>query len=233
MKSSPSPKEPSSPHYAGHRRRLRERFLENPQALPTYELLELCLYLVHRRKDTKPLAKFLLHHFRTLRALFGTPQDKLLGIPGVGQETLFLQTLIQELHRRLLKEDVVEALPLQSLDAVLTYCKAHMGHLDYEAFYGLYLNSKGHLIREACLQKGTLDHAHIYEREVVKQALVNGASSLILIHNHPSGDPTPSAADLRLTEKLRKALLTVDIIVTDHLIIGRDRTLSLKREGLL
>ena len=232
LKSSPNLAE-DKPHYHGHRERLKSRFLQDPTCVPDYEFLELLLYSVHTRRDTKPIAKELLKVFGSLGRLLTVPPDKLKETPSVGEKTLFCITLLKETLRRVLLEETQKKPLLNNFETVVAYCKTTLQHLDYEVFHVLFLDPKGMLIADKELQKGTLSEAAVYPREVLKTALSLGAAAIMLVHNHPSGDTTPSKADHLMTQKLTETLRTVDIKVLDHLIVGKFGFLSFRQQGFL
>lgn len=222
------------PHYIGHRERLRDRFRESPDALPDYELLELALFAAISRQDTKPLAKRLLDEFRgDLTALFAASRDRLKQIDGVGDAVADQIAITAAFIARTAKQPVKEREVLSSWNAVVAYCTRAMAGQTTEQFRILFLDRKNKLLRDEVHGQGTVDHTPVYPREVVKRALELGASALVLVHNHPSGDPAPSASDVEMTKEIIAAAKTLDIAVHDHLIIGRDRHASLKQLGLM
>ncbi len=222
------------PHYVGHRERLRDRFRESPEALPDYELLELALFTAIPRQDTKPLAKRLLDEFRgDLTALFAASRDRLKQIDGVGDAVADQIAVMAAFIARTAKQPVKEREVLSSWNAVVAYCTRAMAGQTTEQFRILFLDRKNKLLRDEVHGQGTVDHTPVYPREVVKRALELGASALVLVHNHPSGDPAPSASDVEMTKEIVAAAKTLDIAVHDHLIIGRDRHASLKQLGLM
>jgi DNA repair protein RadC len=222
------------PHYLGHRTRLRERFRENADALPDYELLELALFAVIPRADVKELAKIMLAEFRgDLSALFAASRERLKQIPGVGDAVADQIAIIAGFIARTAKQPVKEREILSSWNAVVAYCTRAMAGQTTEQFRILFLDRKNKLLRDEILGQGTVDHTPVYPREVVKRALELGASAIILVHNHPSGDSTPSASDVDMTKQIVDAARTLDIAVHDHLIIGRSGHASLKQLGLM
>jgi DNA repair protein RadC len=222
------------PHYIGHRDRLRERFREGGDSLPDYELLELTLFAVIPRQDVKLLAKTMLAEFAgDLTALFAAPRERLKQIDGVGDAVADHMALINAFITRAAKQRMTEREVLSSWNAVVAYCTRAMAGQTTEQFRILFLDRKNKLLRDEVHGKGTVDHTPVYPREVVKRALELGASALILVHNHPSGDPAPSTSDVEMTKEIVAAAKTLDITVHDHLIIGRDRHASLKQLGLM
>jgi DNA repair protein RadC len=222
------------PHYLGHRDRLRERFREGGDSLPDYELVELMLFAVIPREDVKERAKAILKEFGgDLAALFAASRERLMQIPDVGEKTADHIALIGQFVRRTSKQQMPEREVLSSWNAVIAYCTRAMAGQTTEQFRVLFLDRKNKLLRDEVLGQGTVDHTPVYPREVVKRALELGASALILVHNHPSGDPAPSVSDVEMTKEIVAAAKTLDIAVHDHLIIGRDRHASLKQLGLM
>jgi DNA repair protein RadC len=224
----------ASPHYLGHRDRLRERFREGAASLPDYELLELMLYAVIPRQDVKPLAKRILNEFAgDLTALFAASHDRLRQIDGVGEKVADQIGIVGTFITRTAKQEMREREALSSWNAVVAYCTRAMAGETTEQFRILFLDRKNKLLRDEVQNRGTVDHTPVYPREVVKRALELGASAIILVHNHPSGDPTPSASDVEMTKQITDAAKTLDIAVHDHLIIGRGKHTSLRQLGLM
>jgi DNA repair protein RadC len=225
---------PETPHYHGHRQRLRERFLTaGPAALADYELLELLLFPALPRADVKPLAKTLLERFGGFAGVINAEIADLRTVPGLGETSAIAIKAIQAAIQRVLRAQVIERPVLSSWQGVLDYCHAAMAHGRIEEFRLLFLDRKNALIADEVQQKGTVDHTPVYPREVVKRALDLGASAIIMVHNHPSGDPTPSKADIEMTREVAKAARTLGIEVHDHLIIGRSGQTSLRGLGLI
>jgi DNA repair protein RadC len=222
------------PHYHGHRERLRERLLEaGPEALPDYELLEFLLYDALARADTKPLAKALIARFGSFAAVFGADRETLLDVPGMGDAAAARLLAIRSAALRMLRAEVQRRPVIGSWQALIDYCTAAVGYAANEEFRLLFLDKKNALIADEQQQRGTVDHTPVYPREVVKRALSLGASAIIMIHNHPSGDTTPSRADIDMTRIVAKALAAVGIALHDHVVIGRGRHSSFKSLGLL
>jgi DNA repair protein RadC len=222
------------PHYHGHRQRLRARFLAGgSDALPDYELLELLLFMAIPQRDTKPLAKALIDHFGSFADVIAAGPDRLKEIDGVKDGTVAALKIVQAAALRLAKGQIIGKPALSSWQALLDYCSAVMGRTQTEEFRVLYLDRKNVLVADEVHQKGTVDHTPVYPREVVKRALELGASALILVHNHPSGDPTPSRADIAMTQEIAAAAKALKIEVHDHLVIGRGKHASFKALGLL
>ena len=224
----------AKPGYLGHRQRLRARFLEaGPAALPDYELLELILFQAKPRQDTKPLAKALLARFGSFAGVIGADIPALLAVPEMGEASVVALKAIQAGVERVLQHEVRAAPVLSSWDRVVDYCRAAMARAPIEQFRLLFLDRKNALIADEVQQTGTVDHAPVYPREVVKRALELGASAIIMVHNHPSGDPTPSRADVDMTRAVQAACATLGIDLHDHLVIGRSGHASLKGLGLM
>lgn len=222
------------PHYVGHRDRLRERFREGAGSLPDYELLELMLFSVIPRRDVKLLAKELLAEFGgDLTALFSASRERIAKISGAGEAVADHIALINTLIGRVAKEQINKRDALSSWAALVAYCTSRMAGETTEQFRVLFLDRKNKLLKDEVQNRGTVDHTPVYPREVVKRALELGASAVILVHNHPSGDPTPSASDVEMTKQIVDAAKTLDIAVHDHLIIGRNGHTSLKQLGLM
>ena len=226
--------ETAKPHFHGHRERLRRRVLEGgTEALPDYELLEFLLFTAQPRGDMKPLAKVLLERFRGLAGVLSAERDSLLGVPGMGEASVAALKAVREAGLRLLRADVAKRTVLSSWQQLLDYCQAAAGHAELEEFRLLFLDRKNALIADERQQRGTIDHTPVYPREVVKRALELGASALIMVHNHPSGDPTPSKADIEMTREVQKAAASLGVTLHDHVILGRGRHTSLKSLGLI
>jgi len=221
--------------HAGHRDRLRERFVTGGSgALPDYELLELLLFMAIPRRDTKPLAKQLLKEFDgSFAELIAAPPERLRQIDGVTENTITALKVVEAAAQRLAQGRVMGRSAISSWDALLDYCSARMARNPIEEFRVLFLDRKNILIADEAQAKGTVDHAPVYPREVVKRALELGASALILVHNHPSGDPTPSRSDIAMTREIAAAAKALRIEVHDHLVIGRGNHASFKALGLL
>lgn len=228
-------KKVKTPHYHGHRQRLKERFLETQGgAIAEYELLELILYRSILRADAKPLAKNLLEHFGSLFDILSASIENLLKVKGCGPVIALDLKIIFKLfeHITLEKAKASKAI-FNSWESCLTHCKLKLSNKSQELLYIMFLNKHHGLIRGEIQQKGTIDQAAIYPREIIKRALELGASGLILAHNHPSGNPDPSMADIEITLKIRQAGEPFGIVVHDHLIIGDNEFSSLKQSGFL
>lgn len=220
--------------HSGHRKRLRDRFLKGGEkGTPDYELIELLLFGVMPRGDVKPLAKKLLQTCGGFAGLFQADPEKLKAIPGVGEATLVVLKAVHEVACRLVREEAATQVSLNSWQSILNYCRARMSHLAIEQFRLLFLDQKNKLIADEVQQEGTINRTSIFPREVVKRTLELGATSLIMVHNHPSGDPTPSVADIDMTRRVVKAAHELEINVLDHLIIGRFGHVSLKEQRLI
>ena len=221
------------PHYHGHRERLRQRLIDaGADNLPDYELLEVILFASNPRGDVKPLAKQLLDRFGGFAELLSAAPEALAGA-GLGLAGIAALKSVREAALRLMRSELRERPVVGSWDKLIEYCTAHIAHGKVEEFHILFLDRKNVLIKHEQQQRGTIDHTPVYPREVVKRALELQASALILVHNHPSGDPTPSKADIAVTRDIVKAAQPLGVTVHDHLIIGRGRHTSLRDLGLL
>ncbi|MEX3009186.1 DNA repair protein RadC [Hoeflea sp. TYP-13] len=224
----------NSAHHHGHRERLRERFQNaGPEALADYELLELLLFRLIPRRDTKPIAKALLDRFGSISEIMGAPVNLLCEVQGIGETVAGDIKVIAALTQRMLRTDIINRPVLASWSAVVEYCKTAMAYERREQFRILFLDKKNTLIADEVQQSGTVDHTPVYPREVVRRALELSATAIILVHNHPSGDPTPSRADVEMTHKIIEAASPLDIAVHDHIIIGRAGHASLKGLALI
>lgn len=222
------------PHYHGHRQRLRERFTATGgDGMPDYELLELLLAQAIPRRDVKPLAKDLLERFGSFAGVIAAEPDRLAAVKGMGESSAIALKVVQAAAVRLLQQQVLGRDVIDSWDRLVDYCTAAMAHEPVEQLRLLFLDRKNVLIADEVQQQGTVDHTPLYTREVVKRALDLGASALIVVHNHPSGDATPSQGDIRMTKELREALEKIGIALHDHLVIGRHGHESFRAKGLL
>ena len=216
-------------HYHGHRERLRARFRDNGDAaLADYELLELILFRLIPRRDTKPIAKALLERFGTLAGVFGAPPSLLTEVKGIGEAVALDLKLVAAAAQRTLKSELRNKQVLGSWSSVIDYCHAAMAQESREQFRILFLDKRNTLIADEIQGRGTVDHTPVYPREVVKRALELSATAIILVHNHPSGDPTPSRADIDMTKTIIDTARPLGITVHDHIIIGKDGHASLK-----
>jgi DNA repair protein RadC len=228
----PSGKTPS--YIADHRQRLRSRFREGgAAALPDYELLELVLFRAIPRRDVKPLAHAMMAEFGDFNRVVSAPVERLKALSGVGEAVITELKIIEAAAQRMARSRVIRQHVLSSWDALLDYCHTTMAHRETEQFRVLYLDRKNVVIADEEQGKGTVDHVPVYPREVAKRALELNASALILVHNHPSGDPTPSRSDITMTEQINAACGALGLTLHDHLIIGKCRELSFKSEGYL
>jgi DNA repair protein RadC len=225
---------PAPPHYLGHRDRLRARFHEaGGESLRDYELLELLLFRSIPRRDVKPLAKALIQRFGSFAEVLGAPRDRLFEVDGIGEGVVADLKVVEAAGRRLVHGAVAKRHVLGSWSAVLDYCRAAMAFAEREQFRLLFLDKRNALIADELQGAGTVDHTPVYVREVLRRALDLSATALILVHNHPSGDPTPSAADVRMTREIAEAGKPLGILVHDHIIVGRDGHASLKGMKLI
>ena len=218
----------------GHRERLRARFLKGgADAMPDYELLELTLFGALPRRDTKPLAKALLVRFGSFADVIAAPRARLMEVKGVGENVANHLKIVEAAAQRLAKTKVMGRAALSSWSALLDYCTAAMARSETEEFRVLFLDRKNMLVADEVLNRGTVDHAPVYPREIVKRALELNANAIILVHNHPSGDPAPSKADIAMTREVAIAAKALGITIHDHLVIGRGGHSSFKSLGLL
>lgn len=223
-----------TPHYLGHRQRLRTKFLEKgADALNDYELLELLLCLAIPRRDVKPLAKDLIKKFGSFAAVVSAPPAQLAAFPGIGETAVTALKLAPAAALVMQREEVMERPVVSSWRALLAYCRSAMAHNANEQFRILFLDKKNALIADEVQQTGTVDETPIYPREVIKRALDIGATAIILVHNHPSGDPSPSKEDIAMTREVVDAGARLGIVVHDHLIIAKRGHVSFKSLGLL
>lgn len=215
-----------------HRKRLRERFLSGgAAAMPDYELLELVLFRAIPRQDVKPLARLLIDTFSDFNRVLSAPASQLSAVKGVGDAVLLELKIVEAAAHRLSRSKIMQRHVLSSWDALLDYCHTTMAHRETEQFRILFLDTKNTVIADEEQAKGTVDHVPVYPREVVKRALELNASALILVHNHPSGDPTPSDADIQMTRQIATAAKALGIAVHDHLIIGKEDEASFRALG--
>lgn len=224
----------SKPHYTGHRQRLRERFIFGGEdALQDYELLELLLFMAIPRRDVKPLAKKLLNTFGSLPELMSAPHATLAQVDGVSENTATAIKTASALAARMMKQELMQKPVLNNWTRLMDYCHMTMAHEKKEHFRILFLNKKNEMIADEIQGSGTVDHTPAYPREIMKRALELGATALILMHNHPSGDPKPSQADIDMTNQIIAAAKPFDITVHDHVIIARNGQTSFRNEGFI
>lgn len=217
------------PHYHGHRDRLRSRLrADSGTNLADYELLELILFRAIPRRDTKPLAKALLKKFGTFAEVLSAPENLLKEIQGIGDAAITEFHIVKASAERMAKIKIQNKTILSSWSSVIEYCRMMMAYADKEQFRILFLDKKNALIADELQQTGTIDHTPVYPREVVKRALELSATAIILVHNHPSGDPTPSRMDVRMTKQIIDIADKLEISVHDHIIVGRDGHASLR-----
>jgi DNA repair protein RadC len=227
--SSETPSPAETPHYLGHRERLRDRFHSaGPDALSDYELLELALFAALPRRDTKPLAKSLLKKFGSFAEVIHAPEPRLREVKGIGDASVNQLKLIAAAASRIAKGPLKQRTLLSSWNQVIDYCRASMAFADKEHFRILFLDKRNQLIADEVQQTGTVDHTPVYPREVIKRTLELSATAIILVHNHPSGDPTPSQADIQMTKAIVDIAGPLGISVHDHIIVGKNGHASLK-----
>lgn len=221
-------------YIADHRSRLRDRFRDGgADALPDYELLELVLFRALPRQDVKPLARALLGRFGDFNGVLSASELRLLEQNGVGDAVVTELKIVEAAAQRLARARVIRRSVISSWDALIDYCRTTMAHRDTEHFRVLFLDRQNALIADEEQSRGTVNHVPVYPREVAKRALELNASALILVHNHPSGDPTPSQSDISMTQKVQAAVHALDITLHDHLVIGRGRIVSFQEAHLL
>lgn len=222
----------SGPHYVGHRKRVREKFRKTKGVgWQDYEILELFLFFFIPYKDTKPIAKALLDRFGSFEAMALAEESALCEVPGIGTASALALNVYGEMIRRQAFQKIKEAPLLDSWKNVLEYCRLNDGYRNTENVHILFMNSKNYMIADEVLFSGTLDQAPFYIRDIIKRALELQAAAMILVHNHPSGDPTPSAADIDVTRKLAAAAELMKIRLHDHLIIAKCSYTSLRDLG--
>ena len=227
-------KDAGKPHYLGHRERLRQRFRgAGADALPDYELLELILFRAAPRRDTKPLAKALIARFGTFAEAVNAPEELVREVPGIGEAAVTELKLVRAAALRLMRGEVLERPVLSSWAQVLDYCRASMGFASKEQFRILFLDKRNQIIADEVQQTGTVDHTPVYVREVVKRALELSATAIVLVHNHPSGDPTPSRADIEMTKQIVAAAKPLGVLIHDHIIVGKQGHASFLGLGLI
>src|ERR1700676_4889530 len=223
-----------APHYHGHRERLRERFHgAGPDALSDYDLLEMVLFTAHPGRDIKPLAKSLLKKFGSFAEVIHAPEPRLREVKGIGDASINQLKLIAAAASRIAKGPLQGRPLLSSWNAVIDYCRTTMAFADKEQFRILFLDKRNQLIADEVQQTGTVDHTPVYPREVIKRALELSATAVLLVHNHPSGDPTPSSADIHMTKAIIDIATPLGIAVHDHIIVGKNGHASLKGMKLI
>ncbi|MBF0305963.1 MAG: DNA repair protein RadC [Alphaproteobacteria bacterium] len=224
----------AKPHYLGHRQRLRERFMRaGAEALADYELIELLLGMAQPRGDMKPVAKALIARFGSFAEVVSAEPADLAAIAGTGPVSVAALKLVREAAVRLARQQVLARPVLSSWEALLDYCTAAMANLRSEQFRLLFLDRKNVLIADEVQQRGTIDQAPVYPREVARRSLELHASAVIMVHNHPTGDPTPSKADGDMTRQVREALKAVGVTLHDHVVIGRGSYWSFRSQGMI
>ena len=225
----PGPVSEIRPHYWGHRERLRQRFLAGGHAaMPEYELLELLLFNAIERRDVKPLAKALLAAFGDLNGVVAASEHRLMQVPGTTPKVWLQLRIVEAFAHRMAQARVIRRSVISSWDDLMRYCRTVMAYRDTEQFRILFLDRKNVLIADEAQAKGTVDHVPVYPREVARRALELNASALILVHNHPSGDPTPSRADIAMTEEIVRACEAIGVVLHDHVVIGKGAEASFR-----
>jgi DNA repair protein RadC len=232
--SEPQDQPAEAPHYLGHRERLRDRFHgAGPDALSDYELLEMVLFSARSQGDVKPLAKTLIKIFGSFAEVIHAPETRLREVKGVGDKTITQLKLIAAAASRIAKGQLKARTLLSSWNDVIDYCRTAMAFADKEQFRILFLDKRNQLISDEVQQTGTVDHTPVYPREVIKRALELSATAILLVHNHPSGDPTPSSADVQMTKAIIDIATPLGISVHDHIIVGKNGHASLKGMRLI
>ena len=222
------------PHYWGHRERLRQRFLSGGHgSMPDYELLELLLFNAIGRIDVKPLAKKLLATFGDLNGVVAASKHRLMQVPGVTDKVHLQLRIIEAFTHRMAQAKVMQRSVISSWDDLIDYCRTVMAHRETEQFRILFLDTKNILIADEEQAKGTVDHVPVYPREVAKRALELNASAIVLVHNHPSGDPTPSPLDITMTSRIQAACDTLGVRLHDHVIVGKEEDVSFRELQLI
>jgi DNA repair protein RadC len=228
------PEDKKKPDHHGHRQRLRQRFLDaGAEALADYEMLELLLFQAVPRRDTKPIARELIRRFGSYGAVLRADVVALQSVPGIGEGGAVMLKSVADAAQRLAREEVIDRPVLSSWDHLIDYLRISMIHHDTERFRILFLDIKNTLIADEEQQRGTVNHTPVYPREVVKRALELSASAIIMVHNHPSGNPEPSRADIEMTKSVRDAGAKLGVALHDHLIVAKGGTSSFKSMGLL
>ena len=223
-----------TPHYQGHRARLRQKFRDHgADTFPDYELLELLLFRAIPRRDTKPIAKALIAKFGSFAEVINAPATRLNEVEGIGEAVITELKLVKAASLRLMQGELANKPVISSWGSMLNYCVAAMAHEQREQFRIIFLDKRNQIIADEIQAEGTIDHTPVYVREVVRRSLEVGATAIILVHNHPSGDPTPSKADVTMTKTIMEALDKIGIQVHDHIIVGRDGATSLKQLMLI
>ena len=218
----------------GHRHRMREKLLfRGPEALADYEVLEMLLFAAFRTGDTKALAKTLINRYGSFAQVLAARPDELMAAPDLGMQVASAIKLVQAAALRMLRAEVLGQPVLDKWDLLMEYLTAALSREKVEQCRVLFLDSRNRLIADEAQARGTVNHTPVYPREVVKRALELHATALILVHNHPSGDPTPSRADIEMTAAIRNAAAVLDIVLHDHIILGNGRTTSFRRDGLM
>lgn len=229
-----APSSSNRPHYWGHRERLRQRFLTGGhQSMPEYELLELVLFNAIPRIDVKPLAKKMLEACGDLNGVIAAGEHKILRISGTTPKVYLQLRLLEAVSHRMAQAKIINRCVITSWEALMSYCKTVMAYRETEQFRILFLDQKNVLIADEPQAKGTVNHVPVYPREVAKRALELNSTAIILVHNHPSGDPTPSRADVEMTEQIAMACEAIGVRIHDHVIIGKETDTSFRTLGLL
>ena len=218
----------------GHRQRIIGKLKQNGfEQFEDYEIVELMLFLIFKRKDTKPIAKMLIEKFKTIENILNATDDELMTIQGIGKSTCNAFKIINSIIKSVLKSKIINKNVIICFNDVINYIKLNMQNLDSEKVRLLLLNGKNTIIDDILIQKGNIDYVEIYPQEILKHCINKGAKSIVLIHNHPSGDPTPSTHDIYITNKIQEATGLFNITLFDHIIIGGDQYISFRNLNLL
>jgi DNA repair protein RadC len=224
----------ATPGLEGHRARMRARLLTaGPDALADHEMLEMVLFLALPRRDTKPIARALMGRFGSFAAAIAAPLVELRRTEGLGEAGAAALKTVQAAALRLVRAEVMHRPVLNNWDRLMEYLTAVLSRERVEQFRVLFLDNKNRLVADEAQARGTVNHTPVYPREVVKRALEHHATAIILVHNHPSGDPTPSRDDIEMTREIKLAAQTLSVVLHDHVIVGNGRWLSFRKEGLL
>lgn len=219
---------------AGHRKRLYQRLIENgPDSLLDYEIVEIMLFLVFKRQDTKTIAKALINRFGSIDKIISATKKDLLEIDGIGESCFFSIKIIEAVIKSTLRSKIIQRNTIECFDDVVLYCKNNMKFLVAEELHIIFLNTINEIISDHVINKGTIDHVNVAPREVVRKCIETGAKGFILIHNHPSGDPTPSLNDISLTKRIKEAADVFNIDLYDHVIIGGNRHISFRNLAII
>ena len=219
---------------AGHRQRCREKFVSCRDSMKDYELVEMILFFAFPRRDTKKIAKILMDKFKNITNLINADVDQLKSVDGIGDSVICVLKLFQEVHLRMLKENIEEDdIKLNSIANVVKYCKSKIGHLVHEEVLILFIDNSGNLVYEDVISSGSVNEVNVYKNLIITKATQNGACGIIMVHNHPSGNSKPSQADIELTAEMYKLLKQVKMDLVDHIIVSRNNIYSFVERGMM